>query len=121
MYIKKINDLRVGNYIFLSGFGVICVDENVISYIINQKRSRYEYIGIGESILSDLGFQEEEGVYSGYGFDVKPSENRHNWLISYNGNPLTVKEYIHELQNLIYLVTGQELIINSYLTELLKP
>lgn len=56
-------------------------------------------------LVTNFAIQIEAGV-----LDLTPDENKYNVYV--DDNWICIVEYVHELQNLYFIITGQELIIN---------
>ena len=56
-------------------------------------------------IVTNFAIQIEAGV-----LDLMPDENKYNVYV--DDNWICTIEYVHELQNLYFMIAGQELIIN---------
>ena len=127
----KASDLRIGNWvnIFLNDvdYNTIQIKVDDLYYII-QKNGVYEPIPLTEEWLTKFGFKyiNTESSYLTYAepshnyylqMDVRKSDNK--WIILDN----TMSEliafamvdiiYVHQLQNLYFALTGEELIIKE--------
>lgn len=125
----KPEELRIGNYvnIFLND-----VDHNTIQikiddlYYIGQKNGVYEPIPLTEEWLLKFGFSSE-GYKKGYiGIDHKAGgmitdfvltypniigEHQKSFIWEHSNWKYNTLNYVHELQNLFFVLTGQELTI----------
>lgn len=108
-------ELRIGNYVYNGG--IISLDIERL-YAFNECLYDLQPIPITEEWLLKLGFEKEEGnLYSLY---VDDNLDVSLWSDTYFSNPtieLTCNgkvvckniKYIHQLQNLYFALTGQEL------------
>jgi hypothetical protein len=109
----KINDLRIGNYIYNQ--------DNILKVVSFQVlHAMYNGIGIYNNIILNkewfikLGFDCDRDGYSiGHPFrgDDHIGIYKHkNGTLSYTNGGFSPKlEYVHQLQNLYYCLTGKEL------------
>ena len=111
----KANELRIGNYVHRQS-GKMVVNRDEVYKIENvnlQSANKYEPISITKEWLQKLGFE-------GHGGELK--KGRFTYLVQqrflvvegyeYDYNGITCHpEYIHELQNIIFALTGEELSI----------
>ena len=118
-----INELRIGNWIQwedesndmvqVKGIGET-KDGGVVTTSKKERAYLFEFVGIPltEEILLKAGFRILTWGYvkiSSENFSVRLNPITFNYEVSGN-NPVEVK-YVHQLQNLIYALTGEELII----------
>ena len=113
----KINELRFGNLVQW-GDGEIVVDINLMRDFDVYSRNGLEPIPLTEEWLLKFGFEyisktsyssnqaKDYKVWSRYNFTFNEIQNR--W---WHGNlPLEFQpKYVHQLQNLYFAVTGEEL------------
>lgn len=116
----KQTDLRVGNWVFyeetiddheprqINGSGIALFED---------WKDRYEPITLDEKWLLKFGFKKEDGEYFNFHLDTfclevfGTSLPKEGWSFRFRsyGNETTIK-YVHQLQNLYYALTGEELI-----------
>lgn len=117
----KANELRIGNLVVLYPDEIRKVDIKMLGFMLNSERLNQEtpFISIllTEEWLLKFGFtksfavtnfaiQIEAGV-----LDLTPSENV-GYHVYIDDNWICTIESVHELQNLYFALTGQELNIN---------
>lgn len=135
----KPTDLRIGNYVSCSTHGnlnVTCIEENCIGLEITENNSIYlefdeiELIPLTEEWLVNFDFYKGKKFYSdgriyleysnegGFKFSLFPEEDE-NDVVQYASTPMGAQtiHYVHQLQNLYWAITGEEITLN---TELLK-
>ena len=103
----KANELRIGNcvYAFKTIWQIDNTDFNNI-----EKIETYKPIPLTEDILLKCGFKKEPiDVYSLNGIDLCVSDNSVEFFA---GRIETNIYYLHQLQNLYFALTGEELNIN---------
>lgn len=134
----KANELRIGNLIMYTNEKdlnralrgtVLCVDIDTLMYVENNSRADfYEPIPITPEILEKCGFWYKPGGISGadmwqgmgFWYRVKELPNQEFLLRGdfSRKKPIALKlvgwfnsniEYIHQLQNLYFSMTGEEL------------
>lgn len=110
-------ELRIGNWVDFKGYGQVNLDVFDV-FFIRQCRF-FQPIPLTPEILIKAGFKllgEEEndvfykkdiGFYFGYHISI--SGLIENDEFKCHGNPHI--KYLHQLQNLIYTLTGEELVI----------
>lgn len=132
----KSSDLRIGNYVhhninnskkhFIGNELIVCeITENSITTFYNnidghkqivRGKSNYEPIPLTEEWLLRMGFEKD--------IDDLVLELKHILFISYNDDEfvhvknmaldtITSCQYVHQLQNLFWCLTGKELTIND--------
>jgi hypothetical protein len=117
----KANELRIGNYISPLGKGVtivegFCTWDGLIQSSSFAERSieDFEPIKITEEWLLKLGFEYNDniGIYQNGGFDVDIEDDVycHFYMNDY-GDWYKYIEYVHQLQNLYFALTGEELTV----------
>lgn len=124
----KITDFRVGNKIFLISkneeFEITDISTHNNTLSSNEycrELSEFEPIQISEEWLLKLGF--EKSFKNDYWFSIRIGDKR--LLVSILGNIeiekwdktmigfLSVCEYVHQLQNLFFSLTGEELVFST--------
>lgn len=117
----KANELRIGNYVKLmlndEEYKIISIDVKDIELIEN-KQGVYEQIEITEEICDKLGCY--------YGMGGEPRFLAHDLSISihFKNECVIIElghgiifidyiEYVHQLQNLYFALTGEELVIKE--------
>ncbi len=121
----KANELRIGNYIFYRGeileevSSIFC--EDLFDRINDLDESNYDAIPLTEEWLMKLGFDIirtlEKGANPILGIFVTSISLKTvpNFKITFSGSleyEVGVK-YVHQLQNLVFVMTGEELTIKS--------
>lgn len=109
-------ELRLGNYVYTQS-GKLVVNRDSIYKVENvnmQSARKYEPIPLTEEWLEKLGFEKKSGrEYSKGRFTYRFQQEDlivEGYCYDYNG--ITCHpEYIHELQNIIFALTGEELSI----------
>jgi hypothetical protein len=121
------SELRIGNYINRTSkafkdkpLGVTQVDLDTFYWIVEciDDFDNYEPIPLTEEWLVRMGFEIKENYYwinnkffGGYAFDLVRNCLVKEYPCSANEFHTTDIEYVHQLQNLYFALTGQELII----------
>jgi len=118
----KINELRIGNYVLMSGV-IVRMDNKLFHAVLNGFNGyEPEPIPLTEDILLKCGFELEEKL-NDYRFnDSEFYVNKNKitgdfWVYMSNGDEdacLTSIEYLHQLQNIYFALTGQELTFNLW-------
>jgi len=114
----KANELRVGNYVKGIGHNISWLVDGVDTYYIYSSNawrllSSFEGIPLNENWLEKFGFKrsglynlkDEVYIYDEYGLIDTGFEYRFNYT------QIKLK-YVHQLQNLYFALTGEELTIN---------
>lgn len=119
----KLNEIRIGNYFEVDTVGQPCPDrlENGI-YLWDNWHSYYEF-GFDERIFKPIPLTEEWLERFGFDYLIIEDEYRFNWIIinrdekdgviwieNITGKVVVIK-YVHQLQNLYFALTGEELIL----------
>lgn len=115
----KANELRIGNFIrskqtgydvrFVSFYGLCNIENNP---------DEYEPIPLTGEILKKCGFESEHITYHYIliGDDALHvyynNSGLHRYGVKYKYAYLTEIEYLHQLQNLYFALTGEELTVN---------
>ncbi|MDV3750638.1 hypothetical protein CMU19_04425 [Elizabethkingia anophelis] len=120
----KASELRIGNYLKHSELSdiikVIAVGKDYIHILFNNE-TLYESIKwftpipLTEEWLLKFGFILKSNVDGEYyeKNGVRVLILRSDVIQFYFGNPSTKEKYVHELQNLYFALTGEELTIKS--------
>lgn len=110
------NELRVGNYLYDGVGGIIKVE---VDDLYDNVRKFYKPIELIEEILLKCGFKKIDH----HRFKIIPSEYEFYYTISVHDNCFRIYVgdsiicanvifYLHQLQNLYFALTNQELEIN---------
>jgi hypothetical protein len=111
----KANELRIGNTVLLQKDKIISVSN---ATFINIERHAYNYdpIPITEEWLVRFGFEIDQNTYlyskSGYTIDFAQYGYVEFYLAGY-GSWFKILESVHQLQNLYFALTGEELKLNE--------
>jgi uncharacterized protein YpbB len=121
----KPNELRVGNLIIYAGriITVTAIKKNLIfngkNFDLNMEPCYEPFRGIQltDEILRDwCCFKDYVGIFSHEKIGsimFKPVYGHSHFLVKSNGGyPLTSVKYLHQLQNLYFALTGEELTVN---------
>lgn len=119
----KSNELRVGNYVKGIGYNISWLVEGIESeYIYSSKSWRllncFEGIPINPEWLLKFGFVEKIDAYFYNDYCIEDIHNGVTWVISefdhitdeFTAIGCGIK-YVHQLQNLYFALTGEELTI----------
>jgi hypothetical protein len=109
----KSNELRIGNLVN-DYFREIIVDVNinVLKSILTNKRCLYKPILLTEEWLLKLGFHKYKG--DNIDFFLNDFETSCNMdLLFWKGTQIKNINYVHQLQNLYFSLTGEELIFTK--------
>lgn len=109
----KANELRIGNFIFYANGDICKVSYHQIRYlIITTEKVNYNPIPLTEEWLLKFGFEnknkKKNWIYSAYGLKINNGK-----IISGLGGKMVCVEYVHQLQNLYFALTNEELIIKQ--------
>lgn len=101
----KVQEVRVGNHLKIDGV-IVKIDERTI-FDFNHDRRVKEPIPLTEEILLKCGFEkiDNEFVISIYQSKFVYSETMMLW----RGEYLNQCKYLHQLQNLYFVLTNEEL------------
>lgn len=113
----KANELRIGNYVKGIGYKIAWLVEGIEKdYIYTSDHWRllvsFEGIPTTKQELIELGFEynEFEDLYQKDGFDVDIEDGVYcHFYMPEFGDWYQDTEYIHQLQNLYFALTGEEL------------
>jgi len=107
----KTNELRLGNYILTSGGRLISVTiENIVK--VAKNISEYKPIPLTEEWIIGLGFGKHDSTTfekNGYYFDLEDTTFYNDWPSNASTLNKNVK-YLHQIQNLYFALTGEELL-----------
>ena len=110
----KATEFRIGNYIDYKG-EIMKLDGSLLCcYIQNELEFPFNPIPLTEEILLKLGFKQNEQFKTNFKFYLKDNEieiniyngNNNSWL---NDRYVINLKYVHQLQNLYFALTGDEL------------
>lgn len=100
------NELRVGNYLFDGVGGIIKVE---VDDLYDNVRKYYEPIPIIEEVLLECGFEYDDAFYYKDGIFLEYDDN--SLRLDCMSDSVSIK-YLHQLQNLYFALTNEELEIN---------
>ena len=120
----KPNELRIGNYVLEQVYerGDISWLEIQIEYIDHDDNCEYiKPIELTEQWLTDFGFEKRPVSVKGSefaridmgGMAINNYGNKYWFIVTLGGDKIAAVEYIHQLQNLYFALTGKELTTNS--------
>jgi hypothetical protein len=117
----KANELRVGNYVKGIGHNISWLVEGIETDYIHSSNawrllSSFEPIPLNTKWLEKFGFEysEFEDLYQKGGYDVDTKDNVYcHFYINEYGDWYKDIEYVHQLQNLYFALTGEELTIKD--------
>lgn len=114
----KASELRIGNYVYRQSAKLI-IDKSSVYQIENvniQSALKYEPIPLTEEWFDKFGFNQmgmwkilkdvEFSIIKGYGLALKSIDGYRRL----NQNSI---KYVHQLQNLFFALTGEELAVNN--------
>lgn len=126
----KVNDVRVGNFFIEEGNGYVQWDWKDFANYVKDKRDGFELEHLGEimvisdkiepipltpEILEKARFNkvdnEKDEVYYWYSKKLSLTEFKKRFKLAHYDNPVYIK-YLHQLQNLYFALTGEELEVN---------
>jgi hypothetical protein len=111
----KPNELRIGNYVY--AFKTIWQIDN--TYFCNLEQiETYNFIPLTEEWLLKFGFEKVEDINKDTYPDYKIKgmlihSNVHGNYVLGNYSPICFIKYVHQLQNLYFALTGEELEIKE--------
>ena len=109
----KSTELRLGNYVYSCKGGI----ETIVGMVAFGIEVTFEPIPLTKEWLLKFGFNanrynDEFELYP-LMFDCEYTDHG-EWNISYDGHPLSTEvKYVHQLQNLYFALTGEELTLKS--------
>jgi len=116
------SELRIGNYVASTNFKYIIKEVGEKYVRIKDINLDYDYnyplceitnlkpIPLTEDILIDFGFSNLELDNGEFYYQINKFRLNSNYSGFYYSNNLVIK-YVHQLQNLYFCLTGEELII----------
>lgn len=115
-------ELRIGNLILDGDGNECCINTAIIQIIEREKGHLFKPIPLTEEWLKKLGFEirsEDEGIskyyyISGIPFELSEDGSSKGFDFSYFYDKpyyLCNVQYVHQLQNLYFALTGQDLAI----------
>jgi hypothetical protein len=129
---EEVQALRIGNWVNVEYFSGKIEPKQVDGYVFwhlmfpNDARHTIEntalqYIPITHEWILKLGFKETKGkdenkiyIHRVHGKYVDVFENKGKFFSGYNGYAYALKiDYVHQLQNLFFVITGKELIYET--------
>ncbi len=116
----KANELRIGNFIFYANGDICKVSYHQIRYlIITTEKVNYSPIPLTEEWLLKFGFEKSNVVDKYYTinnqFAISTADDKFRFI---KGNfvcqlVLSELQYVHQLQNLYFALTNEELTIKQ--------
>jgi len=114
----KANELRIGNIILDEKGDVVCVTIDTFYWLAECVRNEEDYkpIPLTEEWLVKLGFEKHE--FSNYEyckglFNLAHSNKLNPTGMFYEAERGTYLKHVHQLQNLYFALTGEELTIKQ--------
>jgi hypothetical protein len=105
----KASELRIGNYVYDTLGKVNIIDLEAITYIVKEPHNQVKPIPLTEEWLLKLGFKNNRlGL-----FDVVKVVDDIAYHIYFIKKHLKEIQYVHQLQNLYFALTGEELTIKQ--------
>jgi len=119
------NELRIGNYVSMFGEQILIVDISLLMGIENGVE--FIPIPLTPEILEKCGFEWSDtkthsddrppvkGLYKEFLLMLNNGSNKNIWYAAPFGYPLMPQRtyYLHQLQNLYFALTGEELTFNQ--------
>lgn len=114
-------DLKIGNYLeksLKSGNGRTIVDsigcQDIVRIFENIGSYNYAPIPLTEEWLIKLGFDSLQDGWYGYKLDkLSFSWNVYDNKVRFMGHIIVYIEYLHQLQNAVFALTGEELTLKN--------
>ncbi|QEL01604.1 hypothetical protein FKG96_12560 [Olivibacter sp. LS-1] len=106
-------ELRLGNILHHKSGKTVDVTVGIIEQFVCDKKfsNKVWYpIHLTEEWLIKLGLHEVLGVYAVYGRELNLKLSDGYWEAYFKGKYVYVIKHVHQLQNLFYALTGQELV-----------
>jgi hypothetical protein len=117
----KASELRIGNYFYDTLGKVNRIDLEAITYIVKEPHNQVKPIPLTEEWLLKFGFSKRD-VLSSVLYDMKnprfsiylnpPIDKSNKWNILGIEKNINI-QYVHQLQNLYFALTGEELTIKQ--------
>lgn len=119
----KSNELRIGNYVLFSGF-----ETRIKPYDFSKQcrglngseMPNIEPIPLTEEWLLNAGFEKLTSIEKGFKSNSYTYSRGYSFIIHFNNGLLSTnfwqgneKKYVHELQNLFFSLTGEELVFST--------
>ncbi len=112
----KVSELRIGNKFLFNGMEdtIDAVDFHVPAFIEDEDENQYAPMPITTKILLDFGFEKQkEDLYrTGYYTLIVPFHIhivRGDFIYYADWSHPVIIKYVHQLQNLYFAITGEEL------------
>lgn len=120
----EVKELRIGNWVLLDWENVYRkVNVNVLAYISRSEKINkihpFKPITLTEEILLKCGFEKDledsvnnniDYILNNCEYWIQYHEDVNNFIFFGGGNSLGIKlNYLHQLQNLYFALTGKEL------------
>ena len=124
----KANELRIGNYVYDTLGKVNKIDLEAITYIVKEPHNQVKPIQLTEEWLLKFGFIKVTYTVSlsdgGMPYHYELEGQGNHWRLYFDGRFFAFNErklnlhlshnrYVHQLQNLYFALTGEELILKS--------
>jgi hypothetical protein len=101
----KAEELRIGNYVYDTLGKVNRIDLEAITYIVKEPHNQVKPLPLTEEWLLKFGFENNKlGL-----FDVRKVVDDIAYHIYFIKTHLKEIQYVHQLQNLYFALTGEEL------------
>jgi len=107
----KPEELRIGNWVYMFGSTSVCSKVNIKSI---EFYDLMEPIPLTEEWLERFGFEFDGEWWDYLNFGINIRQNRCSESLGEFGfNYYPIPKYVHQLQNLYYALTGEELEIKD--------
>lgn len=109
------NELREGNFVFHSG-QVLCLNQKNIDLVYTKGNGFIEGINLNVNWLENFGFfyiSSTTDFYTYYLNGVRVELAEDKATVSIHNNQIKKICYVHELQNLFFALTGDELVLKE--------
>lgn len=108
-------ELRIGNYIEIPNAGYPTEVDGVTRFSISDifgsiELDRLNPINLTEDCLLKLGFKDDR-IDIGNDWYTVYSHGEDSFIFSQNNHKVRVVKYVHQLQNIVFALTGEELTI----------
>ena len=107
----RAEELRIGNYLEDDIGNVITLDRNALPFIVTKWIKCHHSIPLTEEWLLKFGFEKLEGWDDTFFFQLNNIQIADYNVSGYDYDGFNIK-HIHQLQNLYFALTGEELTIN---------